>query len=81
MEKQVELCSREVEMVSEHIQRPQKEKGGFVTMPFIMGKLCFCFTLLWFLMMDSHSFWFWLFVLQQMRHLQKLQHLVLCQTW
>jgi len=33
----MELCSSEFEMASQHIQQPQRKKGGFVTMPFIMG--------------------------------------------
>jgi len=61
MEKQVELCSREVEMMaSQHIQRPHKEKGGFVTMPFIMGKqkhFLVWFGLVWLLQIDGFS-WF-----------------------
>ncbi|CAJ1951123.1 unnamed protein product [Sphenostylis stenocarpa] len=37
MEKQEELCSSEVQMASQHIPQPQTEKGGFVTLPFIIG--------------------------------------------
>jgi len=40
MEKQVELSSTQFEMASQHLQQPQRKKGGFVTMPFIMGTLC-----------------------------------------
>lgn len=38
--KQVELRSSEVEMASQHIPQQQRKKGGIVTMPFIIGKLC-----------------------------------------
>ncbi|KAK8465108.1 hypothetical protein PHAVU_010G148000 [Phaseolus vulgaris] len=37
MEKQVELSSTQFEMASQHLQQPQRKKGGFVTMPFIMA--------------------------------------------
>jgi len=37
MEKEMELCTSEVEMASQHSPQPQKKKGGIVTMPFIMG--------------------------------------------
>ncbi|KAL3005119.1 hypothetical protein AAZX31_08G201300 [Glycine max] len=37
MEKEMELCTSEVEMASQHSPQPQKKKGGIVTMPFIMA--------------------------------------------
>ncbi|XP_027344692.1 protein NRT1/ PTR FAMILY 1.2-like [Abrus precatorius] len=37
MEKEVELCSSEVEMASQSIPQPQRKKGGLVTMPFIIA--------------------------------------------
>ncbi|KAK7294213.1 hypothetical protein RJT34_17100 [Clitoria ternatea] len=37
-EKEVELCSSEIEMASsQHISQPQRKKGGIVTMPFIIA--------------------------------------------
>ncbi|RDX88381.1 Protein NRT1/ PTR FAMILY 1.2, partial [Mucuna pruriens] len=37
MEKEVELCSSEVEMGCEHIREAERKKGGIVTMPFIIA--------------------------------------------
>ncbi|KAK7255412.1 hypothetical protein RIF29_28821 [Crotalaria pallida] len=37
MEKEVELASSELEMDSQQISQPQKNKGGLVTMPFIIA--------------------------------------------
>ncbi|KAG5036501.1 hypothetical protein AAZX31_07G017000 [Glycine max] len=37
MEKEVEFCSSELEMASQHIPQPQRKKGGIVTMPFIIA--------------------------------------------
>ncbi|CAL0335234.1 unnamed protein product [Lupinus luteus] len=37
MKKEVELASSELEMASQHISQPQRNKGGLVTMPFIIA--------------------------------------------
>ncbi|XP_019456219.1 PREDICTED: protein NRT1/ PTR FAMILY 1.2-like isoform X2 [Lupinus angustifolius] len=37
MKNEVELASSELEMASQHISQPQRNKGGLVTMPFIIA--------------------------------------------
>ncbi|CAL0308753.1 unnamed protein product [Lupinus luteus] len=37
MKKEVELAASELEMDSQHISKPQRNKGGLVTMPFIIA--------------------------------------------
>ncbi|KAL2338060.1 hypothetical protein Fmac_012506 [Flemingia macrophylla] len=38
---EVELCSSEVEMASQHTPQPQRKKGGVVTIPFIIANEAF----------------------------------------